>query len=409
MQEQSSRLEELRGSHDALKIAMEALRTCHKTSSSASRDHVTAPLATATAGLQQHGDVKKLPSEWQEGVKPLTSSSSYKKDSAFGVGALQVVTAAHSKGFALSDLESFGDDDWAALGATSSERQSILAALESRRTTMTGNAHEGDSVQVVPAAGWTRKTGASCRSLSVGALETKPTCAMDHILYGTAIGDGVGAHGHSRPDDIQGGLARYVGHGKQHFNIKDHIYNGIAVEEDPGLHGHAKDSDVERGLLRGIGHGRHHIETVDHIYGGTPLDLRTGRESGQENILGGNWKQNTGDNRRYIGGIDHIKGGAAADNIPGAHGHLKDDALQGGLSRGIGHGKKHIEVQDHLRGCSAGLLPHYKDSSGSQHHSSPVFDRNVSSKDSSQAAGLSSLGATPSKNTCTNAYRRACW
>jgi len=57
--------------------------------------------------------------------------------------------------------------------------------------------------------------------------------------------------------------------------------------------------------------------------------------------------------RRYISsGQDHWNHtDVNAGDKPGTHGHSKDDDFsEGGLERGIGHGKRHIDVKDHLVG-----------------------------------------------------------
>ncbi|CAJ1367523.1 unnamed protein product, partial [Effrenium voratum] len=44
----------------------------------------------------------------------------------------------------------------------------------------------------------------------------------------------------------------------------------------------------------------------------------------------------------------HIQGGSAEGDAPGMHGHCKDVDVEGGLERGIGHGRRYVGSQDHL-------------------------------------------------------------
>jgi len=146
----------------------------------------------------------------------------------------------------------------------------------------------------------------------------------------------------------QGPLAFIGGPGKAHYFVPDHIRGGIA---EPG--GLSKDTDFEDGLERCIGHGRRHVPTVDHITEGLVVE-------------GDDWLEKLRRRKRYIGALDHLHGYAAVDDPPGAHGHAKDAALQGGMPRAIGHGKHHIPMQDHIVAGSAvveqpGLHGHNRD------------------------------------------------
>jgi len=47
---------------------------------------------------------------------------------------------------------------------------------------------------------------------------------------------------------------------------------------------------------------------------------------------------------------DHIQGGSALGDAPGMHGHIKDADFQGGLERGMGHGRRYIGATDHFEG-----------------------------------------------------------
>jgi hypothetical protein len=73
----------------------------------------------------------------------------------------------------------------------------------------------------------------------------------------------------------------------------------------------------------------------------------------QQQTMSNTRKQPDSIHRRYISsGQDHwshalVKGG----DLPGSHGHSKDDDFSdGGLERGMGHGKRYIGTKDHLIG-----------------------------------------------------------
>merc|ERR1719409_1799711 len=40
--------------------------------------------------------------------------------------------------------------------------------------------------------------------------------------------------------------------------------------------------------------------------------------------------------------------GTAVETAPGAEGHSRDDDFQGGMERGIGHGRRYIGATDHM-------------------------------------------------------------
>jgi len=52
----------------------------------------------------------------------------------------------------------------------------------------------------------------------------------------------------------------------------------------------------------------------------------------------------------------HIQGGGAEGDPPGMHGHCKDEDMQDGLQRGIGHGRRHIDIPDHFVGHGTAVL-----------------------------------------------------
>jgi len=166
----------------------------------------------------------------------------------------------------------------------------------------------------------------------------------DHMVnFGTAVNDMPGSHGHAKDDDFQHGLLRGIGHGKHHMSpAADHIRHGVGFNEAPGLHGHFRADDFEDGLERGIGHGRHYIGTPDHIQEGMCV------------ADGGFGLTGFDRGKRHFGPPkDHVYGGVAEDTPPGTHGHPRDAALQGGMARGIGHGKHHIQVPEHIEAGAA--------------------------------------------------------
>merc|ERR1712032_620353 len=78
-----------------------------------------------------------------------------------------------------------------------------------------------------------------------------------------------------------------------------------------------------------------------------------GHGKAKDDFMESGLQRGIGHGRRYIGTTDHMHGGAAGDDPPGAHGHSKDDAMEGGMPRGMGHGKHHISVVDHMENGSS--------------------------------------------------------
>jgi len=315
-----------------------------------------------------------------------------------GSGAARVVAAAHAKGFLLADLENFSEAEWEQFGATPSERSAVIGALKERRQRLEGSRcgvskdydrrssaegvglpsscvsdHLHDNLVSPDAAGL--HGHARDRDLQEGlpcgiGHSKRHLGSRNHVFGGTAVGDGVGAHGHNRDDGPEGGgLPRGVGHGKRHHFREDHIRGGVGEGDPPGAHGHAKDDDLENGLERGIGHGRLHIVTPDHIKGGgtVPDDEVAERQGGRRHIgvadhlwgTTGDGRHEThghtredfgqggmpcgiGSGKHHIAVKDHIEGGVAVADRPGSHGHSKDEDFEGGLQRAIGHGRRHL-------------------------------------------------------------------
>lgn len=314
--------------------------------------------------------------------------------------AMRVVAAAHAKGLLLSDLETLPDQDWVELGATPAMRHIILQAIREWRQRLNvpavGADRNGDAANrigsnpagqrakpfqggvdspwYVPSAAedppYQRKTGI----LNGDAPGSKPLVPpeedglngprpmRDHIVGGTAAGDGAGAHGHARANDFD----RIVGHAKAHHPPpRDQIVAGVGMGDEVGAGGHIKDMCFQDGLERGIGHGRHHLYAKDHIYAGVADDDSAGKYGHQKDtIFVGGLQRGIGHGRRHIEVVDHVFGGATVDDVPGSHGQLRDDHFQGGLQHGIGHGRHHFQVVDHIRGGTA-----VEDPAGAHGHS----------------------------------------
>merc|ERR1711957_872237 len=49
-----------------------------------------------------------------------------------------------------------------------------------------------------------------------------------------------------------------------------------------------------------------------------------------------------GHGKHHIPVVDHIHGGSAVLDIAGSHGHSRDDDFEEGLQRGIGRGRRHL-------------------------------------------------------------------
>eukprot|EP00927_Polykrikos_kofoidii_P080215 TRINITY_DN77093_c0_g1_i1.p1 TRINITY_DN77093_c0_g1~~TRINITY_DN77093_c0_g1_i1.p1 ORF type:complete len:548 (-),score=96.84 TRINITY_DN77093_c0_g1_i1:161-1804(-) len=120
--------------------------------------------------------------------------------------------------------------------------------------------------------------------------------------------------------------------------IRDHLQGGIPHSDD---NPNAKDDDFEDGIERGIGHGRRHFQPYDHIVaaGGSCTAIR---------------------DSPTVGGREQVVG-APEDHLHGA-GALpldEDDCYEGGLLRGIGHGRQQVPAAvgrlDHLRGGGAAV------------------------------------------------------
>lgn len=397
VEEQGERLETLRSSHEALTEAFRTLQDCHKmpltaaalgsaeAAAEAAAQALAAPISRAVAqkmssphlgfarrinGLddphsndmtpqrevsddrfayvQETPPDDKFSKQAREPAKANIAPTKGKQD-ALSSSALAVVAAAHRRGLSTADLEMLGDAEWASLGASPHDRDTILAAV-------------GE---------WQQQKRPPHPDMECHDDPPRVTFARDHIFGGFAEGDKPGMHGHTRDTDFEEGLERGIGHGRRHnIGMKDHIQGGTAVGDGLGAHGHYKNQDYQIGhgkqrfafkassvvdssvpCLPGHGkddtdmdsrpvRGRHFIGAKDHIKGGTTsVD-----HAEPQDALG---------RRRHIAPADHIYAGAASDSVPGAHGHLKDAALQGGMSRCIGHGKHHIDVRDHIRGGTA--------------------------------------------------------
>lgn len=311
--------------------------------------------------------------------------------------AMRVVAAAHARGLLLSDLETLPEKDWVELGATPAMRHVILQAIREWRQRLNapggaaGAAEKGvdparragfgpagprtrpfgggaDYPWYVPPVAdepYQRRVGLASEAdserltLEDGANAPRPgphpSVMRDHIVGGTAVGDGPSAHGHYRANDFD----RVLGHAKQHYPPKDHIAAGVATGDEAGAGGHPKDICFEDGLQRGIGHGRYHAYPIDHIHGGTAEDDSVGPHGHKKDTcFQDGLERGIGHGRYHLYAKDHIYAGMAEDDSAGKHGHNKDTVFQGGLQRGIGHGRRHIDVLDHVRGgCTVDDAP----------------------------------------------------
>ncbi|CAE8668275.1 unnamed protein product, partial [Polarella glacialis] len=196
----------------------------------------------------------------------------------------------------------------------------------------------------------------------------------DHIHYGVGDDD--------RAELSPGGFA-WLGAGRKHFPEKDHILGGSSTEKaqavarkhyvgardhwqdgsgvdtPPGRHGHARDDAFEVGLARYIGHGKMRVANPfahkDNLWAGVGEEIDSEANEnlfrppvgGKDQIRFGptleDDRADTG--RRHFGVLDHMSAGASYDDAPGSHGQSKDDMFQGGLPRGMGHGKHHFATK----------------------------------------------------------------
>lgn len=441
VEEQGARLDSLRSSHEALTEAFHALQCCQKLPLSASAlgsaeaaaeaaaQALAAPISRAPAPMQSslHPDVASghcglsdevPPTRAQERLLDISTKNRARgpngerassvpprgNNEGLTSSALAAVAAAHRRGLATADLRWLSDEEWESLGASPHDRDTILGAVAEWQQQQQRQRPEGQEPE--------SRYSSPCVAY-----------AKDHLQGGVAEGDAPGAHGNAKDTYFEGGLERGIGHGRRHnIGMRDHIQGGTAVGDGIGAHGHYKAHDFQIGFGKQRcasktssvvdssvpclpGHGRddvedmdsrpirarHFIAAKDHIRGGTTAEHAESDES-----LG---------RRKYIGPVDHIYAGAASDCVPGAHGHLKDSALQGGMSRCIGHGKHHINVRDHIRGGTAiqdqpGSHGHNKDDDfeGSlargmgrgKHHMSSIEDQIRAAA----AAGQRCLGST---------------
>lgn len=87
-----------------------------------------------------------------------------------------------------------------------------------------------------------------------------------------------GLHGRPRGDDFEGGIQRIVGHGLRKFDRNEYHRHHISddIESEPGLHGHTRDFDYKDGMEWYIGHGKrkvgckHNVDTWRRAEKATP-------------------------------------------------------------------------------------------------------------------------------------------
>lgn len=181
---------------------------------------------------------------------------------------------------------------------------------------------------------------------------------IEHQTFGADLGSDDGEHGRAwQPvggeDHIMPGCGQttcwendQVEQGKRHFGVKDHICAGASADDPAGSHGQSKDDMFQGGLPRGIGHGKQHILVKDHFRGGM----------------------------------------APVGDVPGSHGHQRSDFFQDGLERGIGHGKRHI---------TSGLAQYQSEAEMTPAVTYSSAPRSLPQREEGPAAGMASRYCAP--------------
>jgi len=130
---------------------------------------------------------------------------------------------------------------------------------------------------------------------------------MSHFGQGfVADNDEPGHHGRTKEADMDGGLERYMGHGRRWLGGDTcHLKGSLPQFEDkPGNHGGCRGEDFEGGLMRCCGHGLRKVERTHHC------------------------------NRHHIS--DDV------ESEPGLHGHTRDLDYKDGMPFYIGNGKTKV-------------------------------------------------------------------
>lgn len=69
-------------------------------------------------------------------------------------------------------------------------------------------------------------------------------------------------------------------HGRRYIAAKDHMWADASTDDTPGSHGHLKDAGFEGGLARFLGHGRRHYDRGEHFENGFGLSDVLGTQGG---------------------------------------------------------------------------------------------------------------------------------
>lgn len=101
-----------------------------------------------------------------------------------------------------------------------------------------------------------------------------------------------------------------------------------------------------------IGHQKRYIASgKDHFQNSIVLGEDKPGEHGHskdDDFQDGGLERGIGHGRHYIGTRDHLSGGIGMEEAPGQHGHSKADSLQDGMDRDMGHGRHYIGTKDHM-------------------------------------------------------------
>lgn len=143
------------------------------------------------------------------------------------------------------------------------------------------------------------------------------------------------------PDEMASTMPVYKAH---YVGAKDHWHIGKEVTDAPACLGRRHVTPPKASLF------------ASRVEASSPSDARPQSAKpvgGKDRIRAGTCEDDGKhpQGRRYFEVIDHVSAGMSFDDPPGSHGHNKDDMFQDGLPRGIGRGKHHIDMKEHLLGA----------------------------------------------------------
>jgi len=358
--EQASQIDQLQRSHAALARALCSLRSQHyadmedsvRKAKEINIKQSSQPLAVGHIDATPPKHIPRAEEEARSTppklLRPSTSPEPSHSDSHSR--AMQVLAIAHEMGYSLKDMPGLTAEEWQRLGATPADREIVLGAL-------------GDSQ---------------------GHLETKGE--NDKHLHASKLLDGAQRQlqGHGRGDVFgDDGLPKGIGNGKRHVPVRDGVVNsGVsatavgpgtfrrensisgyrkgadghpqAILYGGGVHCRTEDPGMADGLDRDMGHGRHTTGAEDHLRGGGVVFANGGDDA------------NSRAHRRHVAVKDHMWGGYSVEERcgPGELGHVKDTDYEGGLQRGIGHGRRHFDNQPKDRIYNGGADGHTQEAHG---------------------------------------------